>query len=580
MRFTFRLVQFLPVLLLVLALAKSPPTALAQEPETVNVPSFTDAPPFLENAVFWLGKVDNTQNYADVRLNYINDGLMVYVHMMDRYLWYDTTPTAPTLTEWDAVTLYLDRANSTANAPAATSYRFDVQFGPYHWDNDRAAAYQTAYRGNGSTWQTYSAATVTRSEWQGKGYNGPEARGWFAQIFVPYADIGLNGKPTAGTVWKLGVAVHDRDDAAGADIAAQTWPAGMNALSPATWGKLVFGRAAFTPPTGVTTEGTVTIRHGVNGAVVPDAHVGGHSVCGDPFAPNYFSRWGSANYAGYTQINIQNQWNIEDWPCFSKYYITFPLNTLPANRSIISATLTMYHFGNAGGGQYDPAQASYLQVFEVAQNWAEATITWNNAPPAGQNIGGTWVQPLTQTAPWPGVPVTWDVSLAAARAYQNGLPLRLALYSADTAMHSGKYFYSSNADEAARPKLTVTWGPTRGDDNALLLSVLPENRTIRPGNATTYTIHLEANQTFTGTVALTASAGSAWVKATVSPASLKPPGNAILTATDSRSAPLPAGQWQTIVITATAPGIVQTGTVNLLVGGSDVYLPVVMKSQK
>jgi hypothetical protein len=276
-------------------------------------------------------------------------------------------------------------------------------------------------------------------------------------IFVPYTNLGLSGKPAAGTVWKLGVAVHDRDDAAGADIAAQTWPASLNALGPATWGKLVFGRPAFTPPAGVSPAGTVTIRHGVDGAVVPDAHVGGHSVCGDPFYQNYFAGWGNANYAGYPQINIQSQWNIEDWPCFSKYYITFPLNALPANRSILSATLTMYHFGNAGGGDYEPAQASYLQVFEVGQNWAENTITWNNAPPAGQNMGGTWVQPLTQTAPWPGVPVTWDVSLAAARAYRNGLPLRLALYSADTAMHSGKYFYSGNADEAGRPKLTVTW---------------------------------------------------------------------------------------------------------------------------
>lgn len=567
MKCLFRFMQFLPALLLAWATVATPPV-LAQEPATVNVPY---DPPFLENAIVWLGKVDDPQNYADVRLRYVDNGLVVYVHIMDRFLWYDTTPTAPTLTDWDAVTLYLDQANSAGNTPATTSYRFDMQFGPYHWGDNRAAGYQTAYRGNGTAWQTHSAATITRSEWQGNGYNGPDARGWFAQIFIPYTDIGLSGKPAAGTIWKLGVAVHDRDDAAGADIAAQTWPAGLNSLRPATWGKLVFGRATFTPPANVTPAGIVTIRQGVNGAVVPDAHVGGHSVCGDPFAQNYFNLWGNANYNGYTQINIQNQWNIEDWPCFSKYYITFPLNALPANGSIISATLTMYHFGNAGGGVYEPAQASYLQVFEVTQDWAENTITWNNAPPAGQNIGGTWVEPLTQTAPWPGKPITWDVSLAVARAYQNGRPLRLALYSADTAMHSGKYFYSSNADEAGRPKLTITWGYGPS------LSVSPKSRTIKPGETATYTVRLEPGQSFTGTATITASAGTAGLKTTISPASLKPPGETILAVTAAPSAP--AGK-QTIVITAIANKVIQTGTVTLLVGGSNVYLPVVIKNQR
>jgi hypothetical protein len=48
-----------------------------------------------------------------------------------------------------------------------------------------------------------------------------------------------------------------------------------------------------------------------------------------------------------------------------------------------------------------------------------------------------------------------------ADAYQKGIPLRLALYSADGAMHSGKYFFSSNMDDytqTSRPVLTVTWG--------------------------------------------------------------------------------------------------------------------------
>jgi hypothetical protein len=47
-----------------------------------------------------------------------------------------------------------------------------------------------------------------------------------------------------------------------------------------------------------------------------------------------------------------------------------------------------------------------------------------------------------------------------AKAYNSGQPLRLAMYSADYYMHSGKYFVSSDEgdwNEVARPTLEVTW---------------------------------------------------------------------------------------------------------------------------
>jgi hypothetical protein len=90
----------------------------------------------------------------------------------------------------------------------------------------------------------------------------------------------------------------------------------------------------------------------------------------------------------------------------------------------------------------------------------ESTLTWNNAPLAGDNIAATWVDPLDALPPWLGIPRHWDVSGAVAEAYTVGGPLRLALYSPDWAFHSGKYFYSSDVADGGegRPTLTVTWG--------------------------------------------------------------------------------------------------------------------------
>jgi hypothetical protein len=204
-------------------------------------------------------------------------------------------------------------------------------------------------------------------------------------------------------------------------------------------------------------KSVVTIRDGLNGSSVEDAHVGGHTTCGADV--DHWSEWGDANYAGYEQINIQNQWDIADYPCFSKYYVTFPLDSLPAGQSIISANLTMVLFGNAGGGIWGEPPDSYIEVLTVDEDWDEGTLTWNNAPLAIENISGTWVLPRDYDKP--DQPYQWDVSRAVVEAKAASEPLRLALYSIDGELHSGKYFWSSDTGDwnaSARPTLRVYLG--------------------------------------------------------------------------------------------------------------------------
>jgi hypothetical protein len=149
--------------------------------------------------------------------------------------------------------------------------------------------------------------------------------------------------------------------------------------------------------------------------------------------------------------------------CFSKYYVTFPLTDIPPGKSILSATVTLSLFGNAG---YNPGDAtpSAINVLSTSEDWVESAITWNNAPYASENISVTWVHPVDNAHP--AGPYTWDVSYAVAEAYQQGKPLRLAFYSTDGDYHSGKYFWSSDTGEwnvEARPKLEVRWGSTASE---------------------------------------------------------------------------------------------------------------------
>lgn len=420
----------------------------------VNLPYYGGDIHVEESAIIWFGRVTPTENYADVRLGYTDEELYVHVTIFDRLLWYDQSPSPGSLTEWDAVSVYLDQDGVTGNVPDANAYKFVGQL--YRYDG-QPGNFQAVYRGNGSGWVAESIPFSMVSRWASVGSDlndGGSDKGWKIWFRIPFTSLGFPAPPPQGDVWGFAVSLHDRDDAVGTFIPDKTLPENMDTNRPGTWGQISFGLPEYTSPA-VTYGGEVVIKHGLNGAQVTDGHVGGHTTCGAGLG-SYFDNWGNANYFGYEQINIQNQTDVSDWPCFSKYYITFPLEAVPPGKAILSASLQVNQFSHAGIDKQPPAQPSLIQVLTVGEDWDERTLTWNNAPLARENVSRTWVDPIRN--PWPGTPRHWDVSGAVAEAYDSNEPLRLALYSADYAQHSGKYFYSSDAGEPARPVLTIVWG--------------------------------------------------------------------------------------------------------------------------
>lgn len=417
----------------------------------VNVPDVSSGP--FEPAILWFGDVTPSVNSTDVRIWYHDNGIEFAFHIIDRRLWYDTTPSAQTLGEWDSVTLVVNMDEIYGTNPTSNSLLFEAQLG-VHPDDSR---YQASYRGNGSTWEPNLISFFAESSYRGEG--GPNTnidnKGWLLTIVIPFSSLGLDDQPLEGTRWGLGVVVHDRDDSNGAIIPDQVWPEKMDPNNPQTWGQLHFGRYQY-HSSNMSPQGIATIQGGFNGADVADAHVGGNFSCGDGL--DHWSEWGEATYAGSTQVNIQNQWDIADYPCFSKYFVTFPLASIPAGKVILNAKLTMTLLGNSGGGQWGEPPDSYIQVFTITDTWDESSLNWNNAPLAFENLSGVWVSP-TQTSDQRKY--SWDVSKAVSDAYQSGTSVGLALYSADGERHTGKYFWSSDSDDfegTVRPALEVIWG--------------------------------------------------------------------------------------------------------------------------
>jgi hypothetical protein len=422
----------------------------------VNAPFYDNKIIFNETAIIWFGKVSLTDSYADIRIAYTSTELYLWLAVIDRLVWYDTTPTPADLTNWDSVSIYLNMNGDKGSVPTSNSYRFDAQV---NWWEPRTN-WQAVYQGNGIGWRSSSAPFTTESNWKGNAPNDDtNDRGWNIVYHIPFTSLGLSTAPSLNKLWGLGVVLHNRNSLAGPPNPDKYWPESMRSNVPSSWGQLGFGNPGYTPAA-YTNPIVTTIRQGLNGVQVVDGMVGGGNLCGEPLNDsNFFDKWGNVNYAGMPNFNIQNQANVDDWPCFSKDYMTFPLSSLPPGKVIVSAKLILHQFGNAGA----PGQAlpSFIQVMRVNQDWNVSTLTWNNAPLASENYGGTWVYPMAGPIVWPGVPYEWEITRAVVDAYREGKPLRLALYESDWDLHSGKYFVSSNGEEwnaEGRPTIQITWG--------------------------------------------------------------------------------------------------------------------------
>jgi uncharacterized repeat protein (TIGR01451 family) len=449
-------------------------------------------------SIFWFGHETghNLYNYVDVRVGYTSQYLHIFVTVVDYNLWERTSESKdPRL--YDAVAIYLDTAGDRAAQPQTDDY-FLVN-GWRNWPNDNTPSYHRDGRGTGSEWdEGWSGAWTEHvaANWYDTGSNNngncPTEpfdcdAGWATTITIPFSSLGLSGPPAPGSVWGLGVYLYDRDAAEPAGLVSPPamWPETFSAGNPGTWGQIAFDPAPYVPRPAVAT-GTTVIRRDLGG-VVADAYVGGGGNCDGGYLGG-----GDVNH-GDDGLFVASQSLIGDFPCWSKSYLRFGLSGIPPGKVIISATLTLHLWGNAG---YVPSQSapSYIHLFTVAEDWNELNpngITWNTAPMAVENLTATWVYPRRpgDGPDFPGIPYTWDATQAVAEAYAAGRPLNIALYTSDTNFDSSKYFISSDASSdwipVGKPTLTVVWGePAPGAEKTV------SSATARTGDVLTYTLRL------------------------------------------------------------------------------------------
>jgi hypothetical protein len=116
-----------------------------------------------------------------------------------------------------------------------------------------------------------------------------------------------------------------------------------------------------------------------------------------------------------------------------------------------------------------------------------------------------------------------------------------------------------------------------GED--FILQASPTSQAIQPGGIAVYSLSLQAVGGFSGVVNLSASNPSPGdLLVSLDAEQVTPPAQVTLTVTDTHSAPLPAGLWYTLSISAASAEQVQSIAVNLLVGGQQLYLPLALRA--
>jgi parallel beta-helix repeat protein len=111
------------------------------------------------------------------------------------------------------------------------------------------------------------------------------------------------------------------------------------------------------------------------------------------------------------------------------------------------------------------------------------------------------------------------------------------------------------------------------------LAVSPPGQRVDPGGVAIYAIEVQPAGGFSEMVTVTAASPSPSLTLDLAPSIVAPPGQATLTITDSHSGTLLPGLWYAVPITGTGGRAMQTTVAGLLVGGTQVHLPLTLKAR-
>jgi parallel beta-helix repeat protein len=257
----------------------------------------------------------------------------------------------------------------------------------------------------------------------------------------------------------------------------------------------------------------------------------------------------------------------------------------------------MYLFHNTAdaalpgnNGLYIKEPGSWAMIYARNNVWAGtvyAVENYNAAQPVDMDYGDLWNGQSGDLVRWDGVNYATLAGFSTATGQEShGVEVEPGF--ADAA--GGDYTLDPASDlidaGVTIPGINDYYVGSAPDIGAyeyegygFLLTSAPSSRAIVPGAVATYGLSVQPVGGFSAAVTLVTASPSPSLTVGLVPPSIVLPGQATLTITDTHSAVSPwPDVWYRVPITATGDGVTQTTTVGLLVGGTRVYLPLVLRS--
>lgn len=175
------------------------------------------------------------------------------------------------------------------------------------------------------------------------------------------------------------------------------------------------------------------------------------------------SLWPENNYGNHHDF-IACAWTNQSNPSNTRALVKFDLATIPANATIVSATLDLYHYPspyNTGHSNLTGPADCWLQ--RIIQPWSESTVTWSNQPSCSMTNMVNVLAPFTNTQNYSLNVTALVQDMMNDPANSFGFMLR----QQNESYYRSLLFASSDmSNPALHPKLTVVYSegilPTAG----------------------------------------------------------------------------------------------------------------------
>jgi hypothetical protein len=169
----------------------------------------------------------------------------------------------------------------------------------------------------------------------------------------------------------------------------------------------------------------------------------------------------AGNNFGTYDSNPASNWTYNSTPGLTSSVLKFDLSSIPANATIISATLSLKEFCNASSGgtnmYANSTKPSNLTIERVTGTWSESSVTCNSKPATTTSGSISLASPIGWTSGSDNLAIPVATMVQAMLANNQGFMIRLTDQNPANYYRARSFGSFNNSNSSLRPVLTIVY---------------------------------------------------------------------------------------------------------------------------